>query len=55
MTKNSLIHRWSHRSRRPRRSSESYWMPRDLAWIEDRDAIRAGSDLLAARDRSSWT
>jgi hypothetical protein len=55
MTKNSLLRRLSRHHAGRRRSAESFWTPRDLYGIEDRDAIRAGSDLLAARDRSSWT
>jgi len=55
MTKNSLRHRWSHRRAAQRRSAESFWTPRDLYGLDDRDAARAGADLLAARDRSSWT
>lgn len=55
MTKNSLLRRLSRRASERGRSAETFWTPRDLYGLEDRDATRAGSDLLAARDRSSWT
>jgi hypothetical protein len=55
MTKNSLLRRWSNHRTARRRSAESYWMPANIYGLEDRDAARAGADLLAARDRSSWT
>jgi hypothetical protein len=55
MTKKSLLRRWSRHHAARRRTAESYWNPRDLYGLEDRDAVRAGADLLAARDRSSWT
>jgi len=55
MTKNSLLRRWSHYRESSRRNSESYWQPKNLDSLEDRDAMRGHTDLLAARDRSSWT
>jgi hypothetical protein len=55
MTRNSLLRRWSRYRESSRRNTESYWQPRNLGWLEDRDAMRGHADLLAARDRSSWT
>lgn len=55
MTTHSLRRRWSHYRESSRRKAESYWQPSNLAALDDRDAIRGRADLLAARDRSSWT
>ena len=55
MTKKPLRRHWFRFRDSSRRNSESYWQPRNLGSLEDRDAMRSHTDLLAARDRSSWT